>query len=86
MNAGSSAIRTRVASTRTASVSPSPKIRMNDTCAAIRAANAIAMIIAAAVTTRPVRARPSATASSLSARVCGDCSQNSRMRASRNTS
>ena len=31
MNDGSSAIRTRVASTSTASVNPSPKIRMKDT-------------------------------------------------------
>ena len=86
MNAGSSPIRTSVASASTASVRPSPKIRMNDTWAAISAAKAIAMISAAAVTTRPVRARPSATASSLSARVCGEFNQNSRIRASRNTS
>ena len=86
MNDGSSAIRTRVASTRTARVNPSPKILMNDTWAVIRAAKAIDMIRAAAVTTRPVRARPRATASSLSARVPADCSQYSRIRASRNTS
>jgi hypothetical protein len=86
MNAGSSAIRTRVASASTASVRPSPKIRMNDTWAAISAAKAIAMINAAAVTTRPVRASPSATLSSLSARVRPEFSQNSRIRASRNTS
>ena len=61
MNAGTSTIRTRVASTSTASVSPTPNIRMNDTCAAISAANEIDITSAAAVTTRPVRARPSAT-------------------------
>ena len=86
MNAGSSAIRTSVASTSTASVRPRPKIRMKDTWAAMSAAKAMAMISAAAVTTRPVRARPSATLSSLSVRVCGELSQYSRMRASRNTS
>ena len=75
-----------MASTNTATVNPTPKIRMKDTCAAIRAANAMDMISAAAVTTRPVRARPSATLSSLSARVCAEFSQYSRIRASRNTS
>ena len=67
MNAGSSTIRTSVASTSTASVSPRPNIRMKDTCAAISAANEIDITSAAAVTTRPVRATPSATLSSLSA-------------------
>ncbi|SKT90714.1 Uncharacterised protein [Mycobacteroides abscessus subsp. abscessus] len=75
-----------VASTRIAMVSPVPNIRMKDTCAAISAAKAIAMISAAAVTTRPVRATPSATASSLSARVRPDAIQYSRMREMRNTS
>jgi len=42
------------------------------------------MIKAAAVTTRPVRAKPSATLSSMSARVRRLASQNSRIRASRN--
>ena len=69
MNAGTSTIRTSVASTRTASVRPSPNSRMNATLAAISAANEIDMINAAAVTTRPVRAMPSATLSSLSARA-----------------
>jgi hypothetical protein len=38
VNAGTRIIRTRVASTRIARVSPTPNIRMNDTCAAISAA------------------------------------------------
>ena len=87
MNAGTSTIRTSVASTSTASVSPSPNIRMNDTCAAISAANEIDITSAAAVITRPVRASPSATLSSLSARRrARSASQNSRMRETRNTS
>ena len=47
-------MRTSVASPSTASVSPTPNIRMNDTWAAIIAANEIDMINAAAVITRPV--------------------------------
>ena len=86
MNAGTSTMRTSVASTRTARVRPRPNIRMNDTCAAISAANEIDMTNAAAVITRPVWARPSATLSSLSARVCPLCNQNSRIRETRNTS
>ena len=86
MNAGTSSIRTSVASTSTASVRPTPNIRMNDTCAAINAANEIDITSAAAVTTRPVRARPSATLSSLSALVRPDVNQYSRMRETRNTS
>jgi hypothetical protein len=39
MNAGTRTIRTRVASTRIATVKPTPNIRMNDTCAAVSAAN-----------------------------------------------
>ena len=69
MNAGTRTIRTSVASTSTASVRPSPNIRMNDTLAAINAAKEIDMISAAAVMTRPVRAIPRATLSSLSAWV-----------------
>ena len=45
---------------------------MNETCAAMSAANEIDIRSAAAVTTRPVRASPSATLSSLSARVRPD--------------
>src|SRR5271156_1553130 len=86
MNAGSSTIRTRVASTSTAMVSPRPNTRMKDTCAAINAANEMDIPRAAAVTTRPVRARPSATLSSLSACVWPDLSQYSLMRDTRNTS
>ena len=86
MEAGSSTIRTSVASTRTASVRPSPSIRMNCTWAPNRAANDIDITSAAAVITRPVRANPSATLLSLSARVRPDSSQYSRIRASRNTS
>ncbi len=66
MNAGSSTMRTSVASTMTASVSPTPNIRMNDTLEAINAANEIDITRAAAVTTRPVRAMPRATLSSWS--------------------
>ena len=58
INAGTSTIRTRVASTSTATVRPSPNIRMTCTWAAISAANEIDMIRAAAVITRPVRATP----------------------------
>ena len=54
MNAGTRTRRTRVASTSTARVRPTPNIRMNDTLAAISAAKEIAMISAAAVITRPV--------------------------------
>ena len=82
MKAGTSTVRTRVASTRTAMVSPRPNIRMNDTSAAISAPNDIDITRAAAVITRPVWASPSATLSSLSLST----SQNSRMRATRNTS
>ena len=70
MNAGTSTIRTSVASTRTASVRPNPNKRMNDTWAAMSAANEIDITSAAAVITRPVRATPSATLSSLSASAC----------------
>ena len=86
MNAGTKTIRTNVASASTASVRPTPNIRMNDTWAAMSAANEIDMISAAAVTTRPVRATPKATLSSLSAPVRRDASQNSRIRDTRNTS
>src|SRR6478736_3525714 len=86
MNAGSRTIRTKVASTRIASVRPRPNSRMNETCAAISAANEMDMTTAAAVTTRPVRAMPNATLSSLSTRVRTDRSQNSRIRETRNTS
>ena len=86
MNAGTSTSRTRVASTRIASVRPVPNNRITDTWAAISAANEIAMIRPAAVITRPVCANPRATLSSLSAGVCGEASQNSRMREMRNTS
>jgi hypothetical protein len=53
MNAGTSSTRTSVASPRMANVKPRPNIRMNDTPAAIIAANEIDMINAAAVITRP---------------------------------
>ena len=59
---------------------------MNATSAAMSAANEIDISSAAAVTTRPVLARPSATLSSLSARVLPDFSQNSRIRETRKTS
>jgi len=65
MNAGTSRIRTSVASTSTATVSPNPNKRMKDTFAAISAAKEIVMMSAAAVITRPVWATPRATLSSL---------------------
>ena len=96
MNAGTNTIRTNVASASTARVRPTPNIRMKDTCAAISAANEIDITNAAAVTTRPVRASPSATLSSLSPRfarlsaVAGrdatDVNQYSRILETRNTS
>jgi hypothetical protein len=67
--AGNNTVRMTIASTKTARVSPTPAMRIIDTCDAIKAANEIAMINAAAVTMRAVLARPSATASSLAARV-----------------
>ena len=69
MNAGISAIRIKVASASTANVRPSPNIRMKETSAAMSAANEIDMTTAAAVTTRPVRAIPRATLSSLRSRA-----------------
>ena len=54
MNAGTNTSRTRVASTRIASVNPVPNNRITATWAAIKAAKEMAMINAAAVITRPV--------------------------------
>ena len=54
MNAGTRTTRIKVASTSIASGRPNPNSRINATWAAIRAANEIAMINAAAVITRPV--------------------------------
>jgi hypothetical protein len=85
MKAGSISVRTSVASASTARVNPTPNILMNDTCAVINAANEIDMTKAAAVTTRPVRASPKATLSSLSAGVFPDLSQYSRIRETRRT-
>ena len=79
-------MRTSVASPTMANVKPRPNIRMNDTWAAIIAANEIDMINAAAVITRPVWATPSATLSSLSAGVRLEASQYSWIRDTRNTS
>ena len=76
-----------MASTRTASVRPTPNIRMNDTWAAIIAANEIDMISAAAVTTRPVWARPECHALVVVGAASRPvASQNSRIREIRNTS
>ena len=86
MKAGINNIRTSVASTSTASGTPTPKIRMTDTSAATSEANVTAISNAAAVTTRPVRAKPNATLSSLSARVLPVASQDSRIREIKNTS
>jgi len=58
MKAGINNIRTSVASTSTASGTPTPKIRMTDTSAATSEANVTAISNAAAVTTRLVRAKP----------------------------
>ena len=79
-------MRTRVASAKTASVSPTPNIRKKDTCAPDSAAKEMAMMSAAAVITRAVPASPSATLSSLSAAACLLASQYSRIRDTRNTS
>jgi len=58
MKAGINNIRTSVASTSTASGTPTPKIRITDTSAATSEANVTAISNAAAVTTRLVRAKP----------------------------
>ena len=86
MNDGTSSIRIRVASISTASVSPTPNIRMNDTSDAAIPANTMLISSAAAVMTRPVLAIPSATALSFAARDLSDASHDSRIRPSRNTS
>ena len=70
----------------TARVRPTPNIRMIDTFAAVKATNEIDITSAAAVTTRPVRARPSATLSSLSAGVLREPNQYSRILDTKNTS
>ena len=54
MNAGTRTTRIKVASTSIARVRPKPNSRITATWAAIRAANEIAIINAAAVITRPV--------------------------------
>jgi len=67
-------------------VSPRPNSCMNSTFDPMRAANTIAISAAAAVTMRPVLAKPSDTARVLSAFVLAECVHSSRMRESRNTS
>ena len=79
MKAGTNTMRTTVASTITASVRPTPNIRMNETSAEVRAANEIDINRAAAVMIRPVRATPKAMLSSLSTSVRGESSQYSRI-------
>jgi hypothetical protein len=59
---------------------------MKATFEPIIAANTIAISAAAAVTMRPVRARPSETARRLAASVRSEFTHSSRMRDSRNTS
>lgn len=86
MNAATSAMRTSVASTTTATDSPNPNSRIKDTRAAISAAKEIVMISAAAVMTRPVWATPSATLRSLAPHPWCDANQYSRIRDMRNTS
>jgi hypothetical protein len=63
-----------------------PNIRVTETFAEISEAKVTAINKAAAVTTGPVRAKPRATLSSLSARVLPDTSQDSRIREIKNTS
>ena len=55
-------MRINVASIKTASARPTPNIRMKDTCEKAIPAKTMAISSAAAVTTRPVLARPYATA------------------------
>ena len=86
MRAGSSSMRTTVASTSTAIARPRPSILTMATWEQSSAAKEMVISNAAAVTTRPVRAKPSATLSSLSWAVRPRCSQYSRIRDNRNTS
>ena len=82
MNAGTSVARITNASMSTASASPTPNSLMNVTPDVAKAMNTTLISSAAAVTMRPVRSRPIATASVLSpVRSCS-----SLMRDRRNTS
>ena len=82
MVAGTSTMRTTVASTRTAVASPSPSIFSDGTGLATKLRKTATMMSAAEVTTRPVPASPRATASVLSPVRA----YSSRIRDSRNTS
>jgi hypothetical protein len=66
ITAGTSSIRTTVASTRIAADMPIPKDFMVTSSSAISAAKTTIMMVAAAVITRPVPARPVRMARSLS--------------------
>ena len=81
MSAGTSSARTIVASTATATAVPTPSCLMNTICDVAKAPSATTSSSAAAVTIRPVRWMPSATASSFVA----PASRASLMRVSRNT-
>ena len=82
MVAGTSSVRTMVASTRTAMASPTPSCLMARTSPAAKPAKTMTMRHAAEVMMRPLRCRPTATARSLS--PVSSCT--SLMRESRKTS
>ena len=81
ISAGTSSARTIVASIRTATAAPTPSCLMKTICDVANAPSATTSSSAAAVTMRPVRWRPSATASSFVA----PASRASLMRVSRKT-
>jgi len=66
MVAGTSSVRTMVASTTTAMPIPTPTAWMMTDRASPKPKNTVAMIAAAPVIKRPVRSRPTATARALS--------------------
>lgn len=80
--AGTSTMRTMVASMKTAMARPSPKVLMIGSSPSTKDRKIVTMMAAAAVITRAVAARPSATAVALSP----ERSYSSRTRDSRNTS
>ena len=86
MKDGTRIPRTRVASMSTASAMPTPNILMKLICEVPMEMNTIDIKAAAAVTMRPVRSRPVATATVLPATVWSERSHSSLMRESRNTS
>lgn len=86
MKAGTRTPRTNVASMRTASAIPTPNNLIKLTCEVATAIKTIDINAAAAVTIRPVRSRPVATAAVLAATERSEWSHSSLMRESRNTS